>query len=128
MVQTRSQVKSSGIKLPEKHGAKKGLNPHVQPGKQRSFPSLPIQTIDKGPPTHPNPRPRIGQGRARLRRKVKALQPISSPHLLPAQPITEHISKTVMPLPKLTDQSQSHVQPQIMSRPLLQHQPVDPTA
>ena len=47
LVQTRSQVKSSGIKLPEIHGANKGLDPHVQPGKQRPFPSLPIQTIDK---------------------------------------------------------------------------------
>ena len=103
LVQTRSQVKSSGIKLPEIHGANKGLDPHVQPGKQRPFPSLPIQTVNKGPPTHPIPRPGIGQGRARLRRKVKALQPISSPHHLPAQPITEHISKTVMPLSEPTD-------------------------
>ena len=42
LVQTRSQVKSSGIKLPEIHGANKGFDPHVQPGKQRPFPSLPI--------------------------------------------------------------------------------------
>ena len=77
--------------------------------------------------THPIPRPRIGQGRARLRRKVKALQPISSPHLLPGQPMTEHISITAMPLPELTDQSQSRIQPQIIPRPLSQHQPVDPT-
>ena len=73
LVQTRSQVKSRGIKLPEIHGAKKGLDPHVQPGKQRTFPSLPIETIDKGPPTHPIPKPRSGQGRAGLRRKVKTL-------------------------------------------------------
>ena len=33
LVQTRSQVKSSGIKLLEIHGANKGLDPHVQPGK-----------------------------------------------------------------------------------------------
>ena len=84
LVQTRSQVKSSSIKLPEIHGANKTLDPHVEPGKQRPFPSLPIQTIDKGLPTHPIPRPRIGQGRARQRRKVKALQTISSPHPLPA--------------------------------------------
>ena len=57
LVQTRSQVKSSGIKLLEIHGANKGLDPHVQLGKQRSFPSLPIQTVDKGPPTHPIPKP-----------------------------------------------------------------------
>ena len=93
VVQTRSQVKSSGIKLPEIHGTNKGLDPHVQPGKQRPFPSLPIQTVDKGLPTHPIPRPRIGQGRAGLRRKAKAHQPISSLHLLSGQPMTEHISK-----------------------------------
>ena len=29
LVQTRSQVKSSGIKLPEIHGANKGSDPHV---------------------------------------------------------------------------------------------------
>ena len=86
LVQTRSQVKSSGIKLPEIHGANKGLDPHVQPGKQRSFPSLPIQTVDKGPPTHPIPNPRLNQGRARLRRKVKILQLISLPiHCLLSQ-------------------------------------------
>ena len=73
------------------------------------------------------PEPRIGQGQAGLRRKVKTLQPISLPHQLPAQPITKHVPKRVMPLPEPTDQSQSHVQPQIMPRPLSQHQPVDPT-
>ena len=44
-----------------------------------------------------------------------------------AQPITERVPKAIMPLPEPTDQSQSHVQPQIMPRPLSQHQPVDPT-
>ena len=37
LVQTRSQVKSSGIKLLEIHGANKGLDPHVQPGKKGHF-------------------------------------------------------------------------------------------
>ena len=32
---------------------KQGLDPHVQPGKQRPLPSLPMQSIDKGPATHP---------------------------------------------------------------------------
>ena len=61
LVQTRSQVRSSGIKFPEIHGANKGLDQHMQPGKQKSFP---IQTVNKGMPTHPIPKPRIGQGRA----------------------------------------------------------------
>ena len=110
--------------MPEIHDANKGLDPHVQPGKQKSFP---IQTINKEMPTHPIPKPRIGQGRARLRRKVKAPQPITSPHPLPAQPITEHDLRTVVPLPEPTNQSQSHVQSQILPRPLSQHHLMDPT-
>ena len=70
LVQTRSQVRSSGIKLPEIHGANKGLDPHMQPGKQKSSP---IQTINKEMPTNPIPKPRIGHGRAGLRRKSKPL-------------------------------------------------------
>ena len=123
LVQTRSQVRSSGIRLPEIHGANKGLHPHIQPGKQKSFP---IQTVNKGMPTHPIPRPRIGQGRAGLRRKVKAPLPIASPHPLPVQPITEHDSRTAVPLPEPTNQSQSHVQSQILPRQLSQHHPIDP--
>ena len=124
LVQTRPQVRSSGIRLPEIHGANKGLDPHVQPGKQKSFP---IQTINKGMPTHPIPKPRIGQGRAGLRRKIRAPQPIASPHLLPVQPITEQDSRTVMPLPEFTNQLQSQVQSQNLPRPLSQHHPIDPT-
>ena len=107
----------------EIHGANKGLDLDVQPGKQKS---IPIQTINKGTPTHPIPKPRIGQGRARMRRKVNTLQQIPIPHQLPTQPITKHIQKTVMPLPKPTNQSQSHVQSQFVPRPLPQHQLVDP--
>ena len=106
LVQTRSHVRSSGIRLLEIHGANKGLDPHMQLGKQKLFP---IQTVYKGTPTHPILKPRIGQGRARLRRKVKVPQLITSPHLLPAQPITEHDSRTVVPLPEPTNQLQSHV-------------------
>ena len=80
LIQTRSQTKSGGIKVLEVHGTNKGLNPHVKPGKQRPLPtltthSLPptssVQHIDKEPPTHPIPKPRFGQGRARLKRKSK---------------------------------------------------------
>ena len=123
LVQTRSQVRSSGIKLPEIHGAHKSLDPHVQPGKQKTFP---IQTINKGMPTHPIPKPRIGQGRSRLRRKVKMTQPISLPHQPPTQPMTKHIQKAVIPLTEPINQLQSHEQPQIISTSLAQHQPIDP--
>ena len=59
LVQTRSQAKSSGIKLPEIHGVNKGLDPHVQPGKQRLLPSLPIQSIDKDHPHIPSLSPEL---------------------------------------------------------------------
>ena len=63
LVQTRSQAKSSGIKILEIHGANKGLDPHVRPGKQKSLPSLAIHSVDKGLPTHSILKPRIGQGK-----------------------------------------------------------------
>ena len=58
LAQTRSQAKSSGIKLLKVHGLGKNLDPNIKPEKQ-----------------HPNPikgsvvKPCIGQGRARLKRK-----------------------------------------------------------
>ena len=118
LVQTRSQAKSSGIKVLEIHGANKGLNPHVKLGKQRPLPSLPMHSlpptllvhhVDKGQPTHPIPKPRIGQGRAGLRRKVKTNQPISLPKQTPAQPITTHVPKAALPLPEPIVQSQVNV-------------------
>ena len=123
LVQTRSQVRSSGIRLPEIHGVNKGLDPHAQPGKQKIFP---IQTVNKGMPTPPIPKPRIGQGRARLRRKVNTMQPIPLPQQPPTQPMTKHIQKAFIPLPEPINQSQSQVQSKILPRPLSEHQPIDP--
>ena len=97
LVQTRSQTKPSGIKIPEIHGVNKSFNPHIQSGKQRPLPSLPIHDIDKGLPTHPIPKSGIGQGRARLRRKVKTNQPTSLPQQSPAQPMVSQVQKTVAP-------------------------------
>ena len=115
----------------------KGLNPYVKPGKQRPLPTLPmhsltptllVQPVDKGPSTHPIPNPRIGQGRARLRRKFKTNQPISSSKQMPAQPITTHVPKAALSLPEPIVQSQVNVQPQYyIPIPLPHHQPVDPT-
>ena len=88
LIQTRSQAKSSGIKVPEIHSANKGLNPHIKLGKQRPLPTLPMhnippitltQPVDKGPPTHPIRKPKIGQGRAGLKRKIRTNQPIPLP-------------------------------------------------
>ena len=127
LVQTRSQAKSSSIKIPEIYGANKGLDPHVQRGKQRPLPSLPIHSIDKGLPINLIPKPRIGQGRTRLRRKVKTHQPIPSPQQSLTQPITTHVQKPVMPLLDSNNQSQVDVLPQHVPILLPQCQPVDPT-
>ena len=52
-----------------------------------------VQPVDKGLLTHPIPKPRIGQGRAGLRRKSKASQPIPLPKQAAAQPMTTQGSK-----------------------------------
>ena len=88
LIQARLQAQSSGIKVPEIHGMNKVFNLYVRPGKQRPLATLPMhsipptsltQPVDKGPPTHPIPKPRIGQGRAGLRRKFRTNQPIPLP-------------------------------------------------
>ena len=136
LVQTRSQVRSSGVKLPEIHGVNKGINPHIMPERQRPFPTLPTQSIppnnttqpiDKRLPTHPIPKPRIGQGRAGLRKKIKRNQPIPLPKQMLGQPILTPAPKEALSLPEPTNQLQSHVQSQILPRPLPQHHPTDPT-
>ena len=63
MVQTRSQMKVSGVKLPEVHGSRKRLDPHRIPGKQ----SQPIVGLEV------DRKPRIGQGRAGIRKKAPPL-------------------------------------------------------
>ena len=125
------------IKVPEIHGANKEINPHIKPGRQRPLPTLPMhsipptnlaQPVDKRPPTHPIPKPRIGQGRARLKRKFRTNQPIPLPKQMLAQPIQTPAPKEAQLLPEPTVQSQKNVQPQHhMFIPLPQHQPVDTT-
>ena len=58
LIQTRSQAKSSGIKLPEVHGVKKNLHPNLKPEKRHTIPKQGSME-----------RPHIGQGRAGSRRK-----------------------------------------------------------
>ena len=62
MIQTRLQTKASGVQLPEVHGSRKGLDPHKIPEKQPQ----PIVSLDI------KRKPRLGQGRAGMRRKIKA--------------------------------------------------------
>ena len=68
--QTRSQAKSSGIKLPEVHGVGKNLDPNLKPEKQCTIPKQGSKE-----------RPCIGQGRAGSKRKRP--DPIN-------QPINQH--------------------------------------
>ena len=53
LVQTRSQARSSGIKLPEVHGMRKNLDPNIKPEKQHAN-SIKGRVV----------KPCIGQGRA----------------------------------------------------------------
>ena len=62
MIQTRSQMKVSGVQLPAVHGSTKGLDPHKKPEKQPQ-PIVSLE-IDR--------KPRLGQGRAGVKRKIKA--------------------------------------------------------
>ena len=71
MVQTRSQMKASGVQLPEVHGSRKRLDPHKIPEKQPQ----PIVGLDV------DRMPRLGQGRAGVRRKAPPL-PIQDWELL----------------------------------------------
>ena len=87
-----------------------------------------MQPIDIGLHTHPIPNPRIGQGRAGLRRKIKTNQPIPLPKQTFAQPIQTPAPKEALSLSEPIVQSQENVQPQHhMPIPLPQHQLVDPT-
>ena len=40
LIQTRSQTKSSGTKLPEAHGVRKNLYPNLKPEKQHAMPKM----------------------------------------------------------------------------------------
>ena len=138
LIQTRSQAKSIGIKVPEIHGANKGINPHIKLGRQRPLPTPPMhnipppnlaQPVDKGLPTHPIPKPRIGQGKARLKRKFRTNQPIPLPTWTFAQPVQTHAPKEACcHCLSLQSNHKRNVQPQHhMPIPLPEHQPVDPT-
>ena len=57
------QTKASGVQLPEVHSSRKGLVPHKKPENQPQ----PIVRIDV------DRKPRIGQGRAGVKRKAPPL-------------------------------------------------------
>ena len=75
LVQTRSQMKASGVQLPEVHSSRKQLDPHKIPEKQ------PIVRLDV------DRKPRLDQGRAGMRRKIKALPSFTGPGSSKSKPI-----------------------------------------
>ena len=85
MVQTRSQTKSSEVKLPEGHGVEKSLDPHyIKPGRQKLVRPL----MGMIPPIS---KPMIGQGRAGIRREVRIVLYLQTP----APEVTQSLPKTV---------------------------------
>ena len=106
LLQTWSQLKSSGIKLPEVHEISKGIDPNVQPEKQGKTPIAITKTKEMS-----QIRPRLGQGRAGLRCKLKTLTPTSinkpiaqamekQPKVL--VPKTPKVQDKVVPIPNYT--------------------------
>ena len=89
MFQTQSQVKSSGIKLPDIYGVGKSLDPHTQPEKQ------PIKPIVSKVKEVSQIKPRLGHGRAGLRCKIKTqiskhiAQIVDKPLKIPIIPKTQ---------------------------------------
>ena len=67
LVQTRSQAKSSCIKLPDIHGIGKGLDPNIHPEKAHfnAISSYKCKNVSQI-------KPRLGQWRAGLKHKNKA--------------------------------------------------------
>ena len=94
MVQTRLQTKASGVQLPEVHGSRKRLDPHRIPEKQ----TQPIARLEM------DRKPRIGQGRAGVRRK--------SPPFLDSRQRTT-ISKPII----ITDETESKMPRSILEIP-----------
>ena len=122
MVQTRSQMKASGVQLPEVHGSRKGLNPCKIPEKQLQ----PIIGLDV------DRKLRLDEGRAGVRRKIKALpssfirpgtsesKPIivkDETDPMPPKPISEITRSEILP-PSLIPQSRPPPKPpdQLMKR------------
>ena len=94
MVQTRLQMKASGVELPEVHGSRKGLDPHRILEKQ----TQPIARLEV------DRKPRIGQGRAGMRRKAPPLLDLrqgttASKPIVITDEIESKVPSTIMDIP-----------------------------
>ena len=148
-MQTRSQAKSSGVKMPEVHGADNSLILHVKPECQKisdssnhmsnppaclTRPTHQSQSIDQRPTRNivpPLPKSRIGQGRAGIRRKPKITLPIPKPIQTSALFTPIPAPRAVQSLAEPEAQSQERISPQhhvtAVSLPLVQPTPASIT-
>ena len=116
MIQTRSQMKASGVQLPEVHGSRKGLDPHKNTRK----------TATANSKAGCREKPRLGQGRTGVRRKVKLALPFQNtgPGSFESKPIIingEAVSAVDPILPKpISEIPRSEVLPPYL---LLQNRP-----
>ena len=100
VIQTQSQVKSSGIKLPEVHGIGKSLDPNIQPEKQVAKPIAVTKVKDIS-----QIKPMLGQGRIGLRHKIRTsiskplMQGMEKPPPKGLLPGTSKIQDVVIPIP-----------------------------
>ena len=95
MVQMRLQTKASGVQLPEVHGSRKRLDPHKIPEKQPQ-PMIGSDVERK---------PRLGQGRAGVKRKaLPLLNPrqgdSASKPIVISNGIQPKIPKSIMEIPR----------------------------
>ena len=99
LVQTLSQTRSSGIKLPEVHTVSTNLDPNIQPEKQNSRPFKDSEISQE--------KPRIGQGRAGVRRR-------RSPPINQTITQTSELSKKIPEVSKIEKKVITHqiLQPQ----------------
>ena len=141
-MQTRSQTKFTGVKVPEVHGINKGLNPHVKPEQHKSVimpPTQQTQHIDKRLSADIKlpisiPKPRIKQERTGLRRKPRVIASKPMPRQI-SVPVSTPTLRAVKLLPETvvqseeTSQSQHHVpapQPIVQPTPTPITQPIGP--
>ena len=103
LVQTRSQARSSGIKLPEVHGMRKNLDPHIKLEKQHA--NLIKDRVVKS---------HIGQGRGGL--KTKRSDPINQPMNQPSKLSQKIPGKTKIETGK-TNQAHSKDPTHIINNP-----------
>ena len=108
LVQTRSQMKSRRIKLPEVHGKEKHLDLHIKPGRQK-----PAKMTDTRVPIS---KPRIGQDRLCFRRKERIILPIQT-----SAPAVKSLPETVTTEDTSSDQTDMRqpIGPRIETSPIL---------